>query len=193
MSSTSSGARGNLLLHFRSVAPCSMPPISSTLPYFLWWPSCGYPWSPHLSSRPFHHQFYPVPSWISYFCHHLRQALGTVLPSCSSVLCPPPSWLPSFSDNTGALSRWVGCCPLSVKPSIIFHAFRFSPPPPLPSPPLPSTILGFCFSMYLLSPTFYHIAPPPPQRMHHCTASSHPPLFLSLRLDPHTSSLPEPD
>ena len=46
---------------------------------------------------------------------------------------------------------------------------------PLYSPPLPSTILGFCFSEYLLSTTFYHTAPPPPQQMYPCTASIHPP------------------
>ena len=82
---------------------------SSTLPDFLWWASRCYPWSPHLSSRPFHPQFYPVPSWISSFCHHLRQTFGTVLPPYSSVLCPQPSCLPSSSSSshTGALSRWV--------------------------------------------------------------------------------------
>ena len=67
LSYPSSGARGNLLLILRSVAPCSMPPISSTLPYFLWSASRSYPWSPRLSSRPSHPQFYPVPSWLSYF------------------------------------------------------------------------------------------------------------------------------
>ena len=51
--------------------------------------------------------------------------------------------------------------------------------PPLASPPLPSTILGFCFSVYLLSPTFYHTAPPPLQRMHPCNASIHPTVPFS--------------
>ena len=45
--------------------------------------------------------------------------------------------------------RVGGCSPRSLMPSIILHVSRFStpPPPPLPSPPLPSTILGFCFSV----------------------------------------------
>ena len=52
---------------------------------------------------------------------------------------------------------------------------------------LPSTIISFCFSVYLISPTFYHTAPTPPQRMHPCTASIHSPLFPSPCLAPHTS------
>ena len=46
--------------------------------------------------------------------------------------------------------------------------------PLLSSPPLPSIILGVCFSVYLLSLTFCHTAPPPPQRMYPCTASIYP-------------------
>ena len=62
--------------------------------------------------------------------------------------------------------------------------------PPLPSPPHPSTIIGFCISVYLLSPTSCHTAPPPSQGMHPCTASIHPPQFPSPRLAPHITSLP---
>ena len=82
-----------------------------------------------------------------------------------------------------------GSSPLSLKPSIIFHASRFSPTAFATS--------SVHHSWFLLlgvphppPPTFYHTAPPPPQRMHPCTASFHPPLFPSPRLAPHTSFLP---
>ena len=57
------------------------------------------------------------------FCHHLRQAFGTFLPPYSCVLCPPPFF---FWTNMYVLKLVDGCSHLSLMPSIICHASRFS-------------------------------------------------------------------
>ena len=153
---------------------------------FLWRACRCYIRSPHLSSRP------SILSSIP--CHLEYHIFATVfvklsvqfllhIPPCS-VHRPLAAF---FVLPYRCLKLVGGCSSLSLMPNSSSYMHPASSP--LPSLPLPSTILGFCFSVYLLSPTFCHTVPSPLQWIHRCTASSQPPLFPSPRLALHTSSL----
>ena len=74
-----------------------------------------------------------------------------------------------------------GSSPLSLKPPSLRQLFR-----------PPSLVSDYRCTSFPRRSTTHHTAPPPPHRIHPCIASTHPPLFTSPRLAPHTSSLPSP-
>ena len=95
LSEPSSGDRINLQHLFRSAAPWSFPPISSTLPYFLWWAPVVI-----LDHRTSRH----VPSIISSIPCHIEYLF--LAPSLSSVrYCLMETVFNNHAERAGYLER----------------------------------------------------------------------------------------
>ena len=111
LSEPSSGARGNLLLLFRWVAPYSMPPISLTLPYFpvvildhrtsLHVPSI-------LSSIPCHLEYHLLPPSLSSFRYCLMEILSKSQAERAGYLERMNEWRSHTEEGTCALREGSG-------------------------------------------------------------------------------------